>query len=134
MRAKPGELNWAGVTGANSFMFEAWLKANKLDMKKVPYRNAVDAARDLAENRVQVYQSAVAIAQPQIEAGKIKLLAVLNSVRTPAYPNIPTVAEAGHPALTIDGLVGCSARRPCRWRSARRSRPTSKRRWRAIRS
>ena len=106
VRDKPGELNWAGVTGANSFMFEAWLNASKLDMKKVPYRNAVDAGRDLAENRVQVYESAVAIAQPQIELGKIKLLAVLNSVRTPAYPDIPTVAQAGQPALTIDGLVG----------------------------
>jgi tripartite-type tricarboxylate transporter receptor subunit TctC len=106
LRAKPGELNWAGVTGANGFMFEAWLKANKLDMKKVPYRNAVDAGRDLAENRVQLFESAVAIAQPQIEAGKIKLLAVLNTVRTPAYPNVPTVSEAGHPKLTIDGLVG----------------------------
>jgi tripartite-type tricarboxylate transporter receptor subunit TctC len=106
LRSKPGELNWAGVTGANGFMFEAWLKANNLDMKKVPYRNAVEAARDLAENRVQLYESAVAIAQPQIEAGKIKLLAVLNTVRTPAYPNVPTVAEAGYPALTIDGLVG----------------------------
>ena len=87
-------------------MFEAWLKANKLDMKKVPYRNAVDAGRDLAENRVQVYESAVAIAQPQVELGKIKFIAVLNTVRTPAYPDIPTVAEAGYPALTIDGLVG----------------------------
>src|SRR3954462_838164 len=106
IRSKPGELNWAGVTGANAFMFEAWLNANKLDMKKVPYRNAGDAARDLAENRVQMYESAVAIAQPQIEAGKIKLLAILNSVRTPAYPDIPTVAEAGHPELTIDRLVG----------------------------
>ena len=86
VRDKPGELNWAGVTGANAFMFEAWLKASKLDMKKVPYRNPVDAGRDLAENRVQAYQSAVAIAQPQIELGKIKLLALLNSVRTPAYP------------------------------------------------
>jgi len=106
VRDKPGELNWAGVTGANAFMFEAWLKGNKLDMRKVPYRNAIDAGRDLAENRVQAYQSAVAIAQPQIELGKIKLLALLNSVRTPAYPDIPTVAEAGHPGLTIDGLVG----------------------------
>ena len=70
VRAKPGELNWAGVTGANAFMFEAWLKANKLDMKKVPYRNPVEAGRDLAENRVQVYQSAVAIAQPQIEPAR----------------------------------------------------------------
>src|SRR4029077_5966181 len=43
VKEKPGELNWAGVTGANSFMFEAWLKASKLDMQKVPYRNPVDA-------------------------------------------------------------------------------------------
>ncbi len=106
VRARPGELNWAGVTGANGFIFEAWLKATKLDMKKIPYRNPVEAGRDLAENRVQVYQSAVAIAQPQIALGKIKLLALLNSVRTPAYPDVPTVAEAGHPMLTIDGLVG----------------------------
>jgi tripartite-type tricarboxylate transporter receptor subunit TctC len=106
IRSKPGQLNWANVTGANGFIFEGWLKINKLDMKKVPYRNAVEAARDLAENRVQVYQSAIAIAQPQIEAGKIKLLAVINTVRPPALPNVPTASEAGHPALTIDGLVG----------------------------
>jgi len=106
IRSKPGEFNWANVTGANGFIFEGWLKATNLDMKKVPYRNAVDAARDLAENRVQVYQSAIAIAQPQIEGGKIKLLAVINSVRPAAFPNTPTAAEAGHPALTIDGLVG----------------------------
>ena len=106
IRSKPGELNWANVTGANGFIFEGWLKAAKLDMKKVPYRNAVEAGRDLAENRVQVYQSAIAIAQPQLEARKIKLLAVINSVRPPALPHVPTAREAGHPALTIDGLVG----------------------------
>ena len=77
-----------------------------LDMKKVPYRNPVEASNDLANNRVQVYQAAIAIAQPQIQAGKVKLLAVVNSARAPTYPNIPTAAEAGQPALTIDGLVG----------------------------
>src|SRR5690348_8967237 len=34
VRAKPGELNWAGVTGANAFMIEAWFQANKLDIRK----------------------------------------------------------------------------------------------------
>jgi tripartite-type tricarboxylate transporter receptor subunit TctC len=105
-KAKPGELNWAGVTGALDFNFSGWLKVANLDMKKVPYRNPVEAANDLAANRVQVYESAVAIAQPQLQAGKIKLLVVVNSSRAPTYPNIPTVAEVGHPALTIDGLVG----------------------------
>jgi tripartite-type tricarboxylate transporter receptor subunit TctC len=105
-KSKPGELNWAGVTGALDFNFSAWLKGAGLDMKKVPYRNPVEAANDLATGRVQVYESAVAIAQPQVQAGKIKMLAVVNSSRAPTYPNIPTVAEAGQPALTIDGLVG----------------------------
>jgi tripartite-type tricarboxylate transporter receptor subunit TctC len=105
-KARPGELNWAGITGALSFNFAGWLKTSGLDMKQVPYRNPVEAANDLAANRVQVYESAVAIAQPQIQAGKIKLLAVVNTARSPVYPNVPTIAEAGQPALTIDGLVG----------------------------
>jgi tripartite-type tricarboxylate transporter receptor subunit TctC len=105
-RAEPGKLNWAGVTGALDFVFGGWLKQEGLNINKVPYRNPVDAANDLAEGRVQVYEAALAIVRPQLESGKIKLLAVTNSVRAPTHPNLPTVAEAGYPALTIDGLVG----------------------------
>jgi tripartite-type tricarboxylate transporter receptor subunit TctC len=105
-RAEPGKLNWAGVTGALDFIFAGWLKQEGLNINKVPYRNPVEAATDLAEGRVQVYESALAIARPQLQSGKIKLLAVTNSVRAPTQPNVPTVAEAGYPALTIDGLVG----------------------------
>jgi tripartite-type tricarboxylate transporter receptor subunit TctC len=105
-RGKPGELNWAGVTGALDIMFEGWLKSIKVDIKKVPYRNPVEAANDLAAGRVQVYESAYAIARPQIQAGKIKMLALTNTARASAIPDIPTVREAGYPALEIDGLVG----------------------------
>jgi tripartite-type tricarboxylate transporter receptor subunit TctC len=105
-RAEPGKLNWAGVTGALDFVFAGWLKQEGLNINKVPYRNPVDAANDLAEGRVQVYEAALAIVRPQLASGKIKLLAVTNSVRAPTQPNLPTVAEAGYPALTIDGLVG----------------------------
>jgi tripartite-type tricarboxylate transporter receptor subunit TctC len=105
-RAEPGKLNWAGVTGALDFVFAGWLKQEGLNVNKVPYKNPVDAANDLAEGRVQVYEAALAIVRPQLESGKIKLLAVTNSVRAPTQPNLPTVAEAGYPALTIDGLVG----------------------------
>jgi tripartite-type tricarboxylate transporter receptor subunit TctC len=105
-RSKPGQLNWAGLTGAFDIMFEGWLKSIGVDIKKVPYRNPVEAANDLASGRVQVYESAYAIARPQIQAGKIKPLAVTNTARASAIPNVPTVAEAGYPALTVDGLVG----------------------------
>jgi tripartite-type tricarboxylate transporter receptor subunit TctC len=105
-RAEPGKLNWAGTTGALDFMFAGWLKREGLDITKVAYKNTVDAANDLAEGRVQVYEAALAIVRPQLDAGKIKLLAVTNTTRAPTQPNIPTVAEAGFPALTLDGLVG----------------------------
>lgn len=105
-RAEPGKLNWAGVTGTNDFMFGGWLSLEHLDMTKVPYKNPVDAAKDLGENRVQVYLPALAIVRPQLDSGKIKLLAVTNSARAPTAPDLPTVKEAGYPALTLDGLVG----------------------------
>jgi tripartite-type tricarboxylate transporter receptor subunit TctC len=105
-RVEPGKLNWAGVTGALDFMFGGWLKHDRLDMTKVAYKNPVDAANDLAEGRVQAYEAALAIVRPQLQSGKIKLLAVTNSVRAPSEPNLPTVAEAGFPILTLDGLVG----------------------------
>jgi tripartite-type tricarboxylate transporter receptor subunit TctC len=105
-RAEPGKLNWAGVTGALDFFFAGWLKHDGLNMTKVAYRNPVDAANDLAENRVQVYEAALAIVRPQLDSGKIKLLAVTNTVRAPSVPILPTVQELGYPTLTVDGLVG----------------------------
>jgi tripartite-type tricarboxylate transporter receptor subunit TctC len=105
-RAQPGTLNWAGVTGALDFAFAGFLQAKGLNMSKVPYRNPVEAANDLAEGRVQVYEGAYAIARPQIEAGRIKPIMLTNSVRAPMLPDVPTAAEAGFPELTMDGLVG----------------------------
>jgi len=106
VRAQPGKLNWAGVTGALDFLLAGFLQRNGLAMTKVPYRNPVEAANDLAEGRVQMYMAALAIVRPQLQTGKIKLLAVTNSIRAPAAPDIPTVKEAGYGELTFDGLVG----------------------------
>jgi len=105
-RAQPGKLNWAGVTGALDFIFAGWLKREGLDIAKIAYKNPVDAANDLAEGRVQVYESALAIIRPQLQTGKVKLLCVTNTERAPTFPDLPTVEQAGQPALRIDGLVG----------------------------
>jgi tripartite-type tricarboxylate transporter receptor subunit TctC len=104
--AQPGKLNWAGTTAATDFIFAGLLKRAGVTMTKVPYRNPVEASNDLGEGRVQAYASALAIVRPQLEAGKIKLLAVYNSMRAPIAADVPTVAEAGFPELTMDGLVG----------------------------
>lgn len=105
-RANPGKLNWAGTTGAIDFLFAGFLKKNNLDMARVPYRNPQDAANDVATGRIQVTEASLATLRPQLQAGKIKMLASTNSVRPPSNPEIPTVNEAGYPELTLDGLVG----------------------------
>jgi tripartite-type tricarboxylate transporter receptor subunit TctC len=105
-RSEPGKLNWAGVTGALDFMFAGWLKQEGLNISKIAYKNPVDAANDLAEGRVQVYEASLAIVRPQLQTGKIKLVAVTNAVRAPSEPDLPTVQQAGYSALTLDGLVG----------------------------
>jgi tripartite-type tricarboxylate transporter receptor subunit TctC len=105
-RARPGQLNWAGTTGAIDFLFAGFLKKNNLDMARVPYRNPQDAANDVATDRVQVIESSLATLRPQFQAQKIKLLAATNSSRPPTNPEIPTVEEAGFPELSLDGLVG----------------------------
>jgi tripartite-type tricarboxylate transporter receptor subunit TctC len=75
-------------------------------MSKVPYRNPVEAINDLATGRIHVNETAYAIARPQVDAGKVKLLAVTNGKRAPTLPDIPTVTEAGFTDLHLDGLVG----------------------------
>jgi tripartite-type tricarboxylate transporter receptor subunit TctC len=105
-RAQSGKLNWAGTTGSNEFLFAAFLKNAGLLMSKVPYRNLVEAANDLATGRIQVNVTAFAIARPQLQAGKVKLLAVTNTARAAVLSDVPTVTEAGYPGLALDGLVG----------------------------
>jgi tripartite-type tricarboxylate transporter receptor subunit TctC len=105
-RAQPGKLNWAGTTGAIDFLVGGFLRKANLNLSKVPYRNQVEAATDLGAGRIQLNETAYAIVRPQLQAGKIKLLAVTNSVRAPVLPDIPTVTEAGFPDLALDGLVG----------------------------
>ena len=105
-KANPGKLNWATITGFFDFIFDGFQKKMNLQIEKVPYRNTVQAATDLAEGRIQLMMSAYAILRPHIDSGKLKLLAITASQRAAVLPNVPTLAEAGFPDITIDGLVG----------------------------
>jgi tripartite-type tricarboxylate transporter receptor subunit TctC len=105
-KANPGKLNWATITGFFDFVFDGVQKKAGLQIAKVPYRNTVQAATDLAEGRIQLMMSAYAILRPHVQSGKLRLLAVTASQRAAALPDVPTTAEAGYPDITIDGLVG----------------------------
>jgi tripartite-type tricarboxylate transporter receptor subunit TctC len=105
-KEKPGQLNYAGTTGAVDFVVSGWLKDAGIDVAKIPYKDGVQALNDLAEGRIQIYGAAYAIMRPQVAAGKVKVLAVMNTQRVPALPDIPTAKEAGFETLSLDGLVG----------------------------
>lgn len=106
IKAAPGKLNYASVTGANDLLFAAFLKIEKLDMAKVPYKDPVQAINDLAEDRIQAFVGAYAIMRPRVQAGKVKVIALTNRQHAAVLPDIPTAAEAGYKSLEFDGLVG----------------------------
>jgi tripartite-type tricarboxylate transporter receptor subunit TctC len=106
VKAEPGKLNYASVTGANDLLFAAWLKTEKLEMAKVPYKDAVQAINDLAESRIHAFVAAYAIMRPRVQAGKVKVIALTNRQHAKALDDIPTASEAGYKSLEFDGLVG----------------------------
>src|SRR5258705_10861204 len=99
LRGNPGKFNWATANGNADFLMSGFLKSNGLEAAKTPYRDILQAPNDLAENRIQVLSSSLAIVTPLMQAGKVKVLAVTGRQRAPSTPDVPTVREAGFPAL-----------------------------------
>jgi tripartite-type tricarboxylate transporter receptor subunit TctC len=106
INAAPGKMNYASVTGANDLLFAAFLKTEKLEMAKVPYKDPVTAINDLSENRIQAFVGAYAIMRPRVQAGKVKVIALTNAQHAKELNDIPTAREAGFASLELDGLVG----------------------------
>jgi tripartite-type tricarboxylate transporter receptor subunit TctC len=106
VKAQPGKLNWASTTAGNELVVQAFLKNSGLDMTRVPYRDNVQALNDLAEGRIHAYVAAYAITRPQVEAKRVKLLAITNKERASSAPEVATVHELGFAGLAFDGLIG----------------------------
>lgn len=106
IKAQPGKLNYASVTGANDLLYAAFLKTAGLEMTRVPYKNPVEAINDVAEGRIHAFVGAYAIMRPRIEAGKVKAIALTNAQPAEQLKGIPTAAQAGYKSLELDGLVG----------------------------
>src|SRR5215218_6942334 len=105
-RAQPGKLNWVATPGVVYFMFAGFVRNAGLEMAQVPYRDFTQAVNDLAEGRIQATVTSLATVRPQVETGKVKLLAVTNEQRIPARPEIQTVTEAGYADLTFGAFGG----------------------------
>ena len=102
-RAKPGELSYgsAGSGSPEHMAAELLLNMAKIRMVHVPYKGGAASATDLISGQIQVGFNTMPVAAPQIRAGKMKLLAVTEDRRSPAFPDAPTVAEAGLPGYAM---------------------------------
>ena len=105
-RKEPGKFNLAPTPGTTEITFDNFLKTASITMTKIPYSDVTKALADLSENRVQVIVSGIAIVKSQVDAGKVKLLAITNLKRAAAVPDLPTAIEAGYPSLALDGFIG----------------------------
>ena len=104
--ANPGKFNYAAANGNADFLITGFLKSNNLDVPKVPYRDIMQGPNDLAEGRIQLLSSSLAIVTPLYQAKKIQILAVTGRQRASSVPDVPTVGEAGYPALEMESIGG----------------------------
>jgi tripartite-type tricarboxylate transporter receptor subunit TctC len=111
VRAQPGKLNYSTGTGLTDLTYDGYFKGANLVVTRVPYRDVVTPMTDLGEGRIQAYVAGLSILLPHVQAGRAKLVAVTNAKRAPSHPDIPTVTEAGFPALSFDGLIGLFGQR-----------------------
>lgn len=81
-----------------------------VNMVHVPYKGIGPASTDLIGGRVSLMFLQMAVARPQILAGKLRALAVAGGQRTQAMPELPTVAEAGLPGFDVNPWFGVVTR------------------------
>jgi len=107
-KANPGKLSYATGNSTGIVAMASLIEANKLDMVRVPYKGEAPAVIDLVGGRVPLMFATPAVL-PQLLKEKFRLIAVLLPERTRAFPNVPTMAEAGQPLVNIrpwGGLLG----------------------------
>jgi tripartite-type tricarboxylate transporter receptor subunit TctC len=86
-----------GVGSGGHLAMEAIHQATGIPMQHVPYKGVSPLMQDLIGGQIMVGTVDLAGALPQIRAGKIKVLAITGSARTPALPKVPTLKEGGIP-------------------------------------
>ena len=100
-RAQPGKLSFAsgGAGTSNHLAGELFKSMAKIDIQHVPYRGVSVALPDLLAGRIDLAFLVAPAALPQVREGRVRALAVSALRRSPAAPNLPTMAESGFPSF-----------------------------------
>ena len=104
-KAKPGTVSFGspGTGSAPHMVGELFKIVTALPIQHIPYKGSGTGAPALASGEVPIFFDAVAGHQAFIKSGRVRALAVTSNVRVSAYPEVPTMKEAGFPK--VDGTV-----------------------------
>jgi len=110
-KARPGELNHAsGGSGTGPHLgMEVFMQRTGIKVVQITYKGGGPALNDFIAGHTQVYMGNMITLYPQAKAGRIRALAVTSARRSPAAPEIPTVAESGVPGFEEGGHHGVVA-------------------------
>jgi tripartite-type tricarboxylate transporter receptor subunit TctC len=102
-KREPGKLNFGNPGNGSSMHLnsEMFRQAAGIQLTNIPYKGQPPILVDMVRGEVQFSLYSPAIAAPQVSAGKIKPLAVIADKRLAAYPNVPTLAEAGYAEANV---------------------------------
>ncbi|HLX79027.1 MAG TPA: tripartite tricarboxylate transporter substrate binding protein [Burkholderiales bacterium] len=103
IRSEPGKIAFAssGNGSAQHLAAELFRQRAGLDMVHVPYKGGGPALIDVMAGQVPLYFGNMASALPHVKNGKLKALAITGAKRSPAAPDLPTVAESGMPGYQV---------------------------------
>ena len=110
-RARPGQINYAssGAGTLGHLGFELLKTTANINMVHVPYKGIVPAITDIVGGHISLLYSTVVSGMPQVNAGKLRALAVSSAKRAQVAPGVPTVAESGFPGYDVSGWYGILA-------------------------
>lgn len=109
-RAHPGKLSFASAGNGNTshLAAEMFKTQTGVDMLHVPYKGSGPAVVALLGGEVSLMFDSISTSLPQVQAGKLKALAVTGEQRTALLPDVPTVAESV-PGFVVNGWYGVLA-------------------------
>ncbi len=101
-RANPDKLNYGSAgNGTWNHLFAEQFKAlANIRMTHIPYKGANPAVTDVMSGQIQLSFAPFPAALPQAKAGRLRILAVTSAKRSPALPEMPTIAESGLPGYS----------------------------------
>lgn len=115
-KAQPGKLNYLNPgVGTSMHMNAELLKLTAgFDMTSVPYKGLVPGVPDLVTGTLSFSFLSLPLATPHIKSGRLKPLAIASPKRSPQYPDVPTIVEAGFPAAQVVSwyMISVPARTP----------------------